>query len=231
MKNTNHFQNLPKKPTFIYFDGPEAPQEADAGKTCDAGVCEIKIDQAEKDVGKMFEEVSSVYGLDVETKSMEDTTFYQFKNKEGGNVIGVAYDSTKNIYYLVDYTPFGQRSLGEANSVDDLMTLSLNEALENNSSRIDKKLKGLISGVDCEVSLDSNNLMKEYVYKTADGKVDFHISVDYGAGAKPVFHYIEHVGNTENEKLESEDLREVAYAVQDDHEKTMVADGRQKVGR
>lgn len=198
MKNTNHFQNLPKKPTFIYFDGPEVSQETEAGKTCDAGVCEIKIDQAEKDVGKIFEEVASVYGLNVENRTMEGTTFYQFKDKEGKNVMDVAYDSNQDVYYLVDYTPFGQRSLGMAKSVDDLMSLSLNEALENNSSQIDKSLRKLIPRADCSVSLDSNILMKNYVYKTEDGKVDFHISVNYGAGIKPIFHYVEHIGNTEN---------------------------------
>ncbi|MBN2096813.1 hypothetical protein JW752_05495 [Candidatus Peregrinibacteria bacterium] len=213
-----------QKPDFIYFAGEETPQESGESQMCTADSCQLKIETAEKDLGTMFEEMGSVYGLNVDTRDMDNMTFYQFKNKEGKNVMDVAYDADKDIYYLVDYTPFGQRPLGQAKSVDDLMTLSLNNALENNTSQVDKQLRSLVGGMECEVSTDNEHLMKNYLYKNPDGAPVFHVTVDYRAGTKPVFHYVEHTGSgTEMQKLSSEELEEVAYVVRTDREKTMVA--------
>lgn len=226
MKNVfDCFRKILNNPNFVYFNGAETPHEAPEAKTCSEGMCHMRIEKASIDIGKAFEDFAKPVGLEVqEPETMEGISFYKFNNKEGETVMHVAYNSINNKYYLIDRSPFGERPLGEADNMDDLLSLSLPDALETNSSRTAERLKTLFKDLDCEVIVDPKTPTRDFVYRNKEGEVVFHIHQDYGEGIQPVYYYVAHEKGGEQMKLRSKDVNEIAYAVESDQRPLIAAE-------
>ncbi len=219
-----------QKPTFIYFAGEEMAHESLDGGTCSADSCKLEIKDAEKDIGEMMNYFAG-REFQMEKKNLaSNVVSYEFQ-KNGEDVLSVNYNSLSGNYDVMDHLPNGAlRRIAQVQKVDDLDDFVL-KALSGNASKVaGEQIKNMFGdNVKCKVRQEGD--MTFFTFDLGGGK-DFWIAQNAPMGYEaPVYSYVENSPAGSVSKESSTDVRDIIGAVRHDHEKIMVAGGREKKRR